>query len=237
MIKLTFKNLLFTAAFVLFICFFSGRSLVFADDLPPGVIVGDDNGIKADDNGNYFIEHKDIKPGITFKKKITISNYSQEKEPFNLRLKMIGDETSGEINLLEVMTVTLMFEGKEIYKGNLAGKPNMENVKLPLNLGKFKVGDTKLLEATFNVSADLPTEKWKKRSKADFYWVFYATKEDNPIDSKPPEKPRPPNTKPSSPLLPQTGEEWFFMIIGGIMGVFVVMISLIIAKKRRNKLI
>ncbi len=212
--------------------FFGGGSLAEANELPPGVIVGDDSGIKVSENGKYFIEHNDIKPGLTFTKKITISNYSQEPDAFDLRLDMKSDATEGQINLLEAISVTLELEGKTIYEGTLSGQSTDPKVTLPLYLGKYEVGDTKVLNATFKVASDLPKEEWKQPNKADFYWVFYATKEDEP-DPKP--KPKPdPEPKPDPIPLPKTGEEWGFVLMGVIIGVFIVMISMIVAKKRKS---
>lgn len=250
MTKINRLNLRLVTLLGLFLCFFGWESLASASELPPGVIVGDNNGVTADIDGKYFIEHNNIQPGMTFKKAITISNYSQEPEPFYLRLAMKGDGFEGDVNLLEAITVTLTLEGNVIYEGNLSGKASDPTIKLPLYLGKYKVGDTKVLEANFKVSSDLPEESWKKANKADFFWGFYATKEDETIDSStepstepstsesttpPIITPKPP--KPKVPFLPQTGEEWSFVIMGMIIGVFVVMVSLIIAKKRRNRLI
>ncbi len=214
--------------------FFGGSSLAVASELPPGVIVGDDSGIKADVNGKYFIEHTDIKPGLTFTKDITISNYSQEKEPFDLRLDMESDTVEGALNLLEAINVTLELEGKQIYEGTLSGQPTDPTITLPLYLGKYDVGDTKVLKATFKVASDLPKEVWNQPNNADFYWGFQATREDEPAPKPDPDPTPKPDPKPTPIPLPQTGEEWGFVLMGVIIGVFIVMISLIVAKKRRS---
>ena len=220
-----FKYLLFGLSLYLF----GWSSLVVnASELPPGVVVGDDNGIKAQADGKYFIEHNNIKPGMTFEKNITISNYGQEETPFDLKMTMKKDQVTGDINLLEAITVTLVLEGKEIYKGDLTGKATDKTTKMPLDLGQYKVGDSKNLKATFVVSDDVPKEKWNKPNQADFYWGFYATKAKKKDDQKKEE-----DDDKKRGLLPKTGEQWALVIISALIGAVLIVLVLSEVKKRQ----
>ncbi|MBP1044238.1 LPXTG cell wall anchor domain-containing protein [Vagococcus sp. BWB3-3] len=209
--------------------FFGGASVLASTEvLPKGIIVGDDTGLKVGEDGKYFVEHTDIKPGLTFTKDITISNYAQKEGSYTLRMDMKEEKTSGAINLLEAITVKLELAGKVVYDGDLMGRPTSADYTLPIELGEYSQGETRQLKATFQVSTHYSVEEWEKPSEADFYWIFYATNESEPL--KPSKKPSP---KPKPPYLPQTGEEWRWLIIGFGIGLMSLTLSLYAIKRRQ----
>lgn len=197
--------------------------------LPSGVIIGDDTGLKVGDDGKYFIEHTDIKPGLTFKKEISISNYSQEEGDFDLKLDMKVSDSKGKVDLLKAISVRIELEGKLIYEGDLTGTPTGKSAKPPIDLGHYQVGDMRTLIATFRVSNDLPKSDWEKASSADFFWVFYGTRPT--VKPKPKPDPIPPILK---KILPKTGEDWRNVLIGMCVGIVLVCLLLIIAKRRQT---
>lgn len=216
----------------LLLCYFGWETSVSADAdvLPPGVIIGDDSGIKVGEDGKYLIEHTDIKPGLQFNKQLTISNYSQEDGAFDVKLDMKSDKVSGQVNLLEAIEVTLTLENKVIYQGNLAGVATDPSQTLPLSLGTYEVGEMGTLDAAFTVADTLPETAWQKKNTADFYWVFYVTRSAEP-------KPKPPVSPKKKPLLsflPQTGEEWHYVLIGICVGILLVCLVLIQLKRHQT---
>lgn len=200
------------------------------ETLPKGLIVGDDKGIQVGDDGKYFVEHTDIRPGLTFTKEITISNYAKEGA-YTLRMDMKKRQTSGDLDLLTAMTLTLRINQTVIYEGDLAGTPSHSKYTLPLALGTYATGETGQLTATFTVSDEYPEDMWKKANTADFYWVFYGTNETEPS--------QPIKSTPNLPRilgkLPQTGEEWRLVLIGVGIGLLVVSLVLGLSKKRQTK--
>lgn len=196
-----------------------------AEGLPEGVIIGDDSGLKVGEDGKYFIEHTDIRPGLVFEKKISISNYSQTPGVFRLQLEMKRDKTSGEIDLMEAIQVTLKQDGKSIYTGDLTG-----NGKQVIDLGNFKTGQQGTLDATFTVRDIFPKEQWRKKNSADFHWIFYGTNETESTNSKPKKV----LVLPLIGKLPQTGEDMRNVLMGIIIGLLLIILVLVIRKKRQE---
>ncbi|WP_429964929.1 LPXTG cell wall anchor domain-containing protein [Enterococcus sp. AZ072] len=227
-----------------------------AKALPPGMVIGDSDGMYATSEGEYYIDLIGILPGEVYEKEITIRSLDLE-EPFSLGMLVEEIESSGSVDWKNHITLTLILDGKEIYQGPLLGDVSRDWSKIPLELGVCTYGTDKLMHATFTVDADLTNENLKTRSTLDFIWTFVGTK-DHPKDPTPPTKPTKP-TEPSAPeeptipstsnssgklpitdqgtpttrkLLPQTGEELVYLFLTGLL---LVLIVLFLWKKRREE--
>lgn len=192
--------------------------------LPPGLIIGDDSGITADKNGEYFIEATDMKPGDKFVKEISIRNL-EEKKPFFLYLQVTPLENDGGLNLFEKVHLIIKYKDEVLYEGNLGGKGNIDISAERLEIGRFEYGDSEVIEATFSLPANIPGEYFLKPNFANIQWDFVARQDE--YEQEKPEGPK--------GLLPQTGEEWRNAIYRICAGLFLIAIFLFLLKKRRKK--
>ena len=224
--------------------------------LPPGVVIGDAEGIYATSEGEYYIDLVDILPGESYKKDITIRSLDLE-EPFSLGLLVEEVSSSGSVLWKDHITLTLVLDGKEIYQGPLLGNGEFDWSKTPLELGVCKYGTDKILQATFTLDSHLTSEDLREQSKVEFYWTFVGTKDQQPIkptepstsDSSTPTVPSDsssgagrgtlpaagggtPSVPSSGKRLPQTGEQVVYMFLTGML---LVLIVLFLWKKRREE--
>ena len=224
-----------------------------AKELPPGMVIGDSEGMYATSEGEYYIDLVDILPGDVYEKEITIRSLDLE-EPFSLGMLVEKVDSTGSVAWENHITMILTLDGKEIYQGPLLGEANRDWTKIPLELGVCKYGTDKLLVAEFKVDSTLTNENLREKSTLNFYWTFVGTK-DQPTEPTKPTEPSTPiePTKPVEPtvpsssgnlpstgagtptnrkLLPQTGEQLVYMFLTGLL---LVMIALFLWKKRREE--
>ncbi|MHC5375424.1 LPXTG cell wall anchor domain-containing protein [Enterococcus sp. LJL120] len=229
------KLILFFMVSLLLSFGFAGRA--HAETLPPGFLVGDDTGIQVGTEGEYFIVNNNITPGQTFSRTITLSNYSTDDGDFALKLVMNPNdedhqpEMNGELNLLEVISVKLTYQGQVIYQGTIDGNgtPVANQRQQPIDLGTLEVGEVRNIQADFTVSSEYPDTSWREISKVDFYWLFFANREPGSTVT---------STTPSLPptgKLPQTGEDWRNVLLGMVAGFILIGIALIVLKKRKDE--
>lgn len=240
------KMLIF-CIFMLF-TFIGSADAANAASLPPGFLVGDDTGLQAGADGEYFIVNNDIVPGTSFSRTITLSNYSKKDGDFSINLVMNPEddehvpETAGAVDLLEAVSVTLTYQGKKIYEGPINGEgvPIANQKKAPLSLGTLEIGEVRNIQAEFVVSDEYPKEAWQKVNSVDFYWLFYASREKTTPSTSEPGGSGPSTTQSSSspsPIgkLPQTGEDWRYVLLGMIAGLVLITMALVVAKKKQSK--
>lgn len=242
----------------LVVCFILGLGFgtvsFAAKALPPGVVIGDAEGVYSSPEGEYYIDLDNILPGEVYEKQITIRSLDVE-EPFSLGLLVEPVSSTGSIKWEDHIDVTLTLDGKELYQGPLLGDGSFDWVKTPLTLGVCKYGSDQILDAVFTIDKNLSLEEFKEDSELKFYWTFVATK-DQPVD---PVRPTTPTTssepapvpsessRPSLPStvgvptetptdsgkrLPQTGEQLVYMFMSGLL---LVLIALFLWKKRREE--
>nr|WP_207701448.1 LPXTG cell wall anchor domain-containing protein [Enterococcus sp. 665A]MBO1339028.1 LPXTG cell wall anchor domain-containing protein [Enterococcus sp. 665A] len=230
---------------------FGGQVIVeAAKALPPGMVIGDSDGMYATSDGEYYVDLVGILPGEVYEKEITIRSLDLE-EPFSLGMLVEEIESSGSVAWKNHITLTLVLDGKEIYHGPLLGDFNRDWSKTPLKLGICTYGTDKIMQATFTVDGSLTNEDMKSKSTLDFIWTFVGTKDQLadpilPTEPVPPTKPTLPSTSSSSgklpvtgqrnptnhKLLPQTGEELVYLFLTGLL---LVLIVLFLWKKRREE--
>ena len=188
--------------------------------LPPGFLIGDQDGISLDEHGRYYVELLGVLPGEVYRKTITIQNYETSGThvatgvPYRLHMTAEPVSKRGPLDLFDEVDVVLKLDGALIYEGSISGYGAPDMSVTPLDLGEYAVGDRAILEATFTVSATLPPHP--EISEAIFHWAFYASRT---VEVQP----------------PQTGvlETFQFLLpVGGVLLLFGV---LVILKKRREQ--
>lgn len=229
--------------------FFAGPStVVAANTLPPGMVIGDSEGLYATSDGEYYIDLVDLLPGEKYEKEITIRSLDLE-EPFSLGLLVEEVESKGSINWKQHIEVRLVLDGKEIYQGPLLGDGSFDWTQTPLELGVCEYGTDKILTAAFTVDSGLTNEDYKDESHLYFYWTFVGTKDQptEPTEPTKPQEPTVPGVSSSEELpktgtalpatdsgkrLPQTGEQLVYQFLSGLL---LVLIALFLWRKRREE--
>lgn len=199
---------------LLLLSLFVGPSQVSAKELPPGLVIGDQQGFYATSEGEYFIELDNVLPGETYTKTITIRNVDL-KEGFEVFLQPRAGTGEGPINFEEVTTVQLTQDGTTLYEGGLLKSETVDWENKPLSLGIYESGGESVLKATFTVDKNLGLKDYKTSSNYTFYWVFTAQAKEATVATTDSTGKKPilikPKTTPKDPILgwlPKTGEEW-----------------------------
>lgn len=228
-----------------------------AKALPPGMVIGDSDGMYATSEGEYYIDLVDILPGDTFEKEITIRSLDLE-EPFSLGMLVQKEKQSGVIDWNDYITMTLILDGKEIYQGPLLGDGSFDWSKTPLELGVCKYGTDKLMKAQFTVDTKLTNEHYREDNILTFHWTFVGTK-DQPTEptteptsdsstspttssgSSTPTSPSsqqggtPKSSSGSGKQYPRTGEDVRDALYKFLVGILIVLIVLFLWKKKREE--
>ena len=219
------KWLLLVLCLCLVFVAFSGATVLRAAaavSLPSGVLIGDQDGIRVDAQGNYYIDARGLNPGDVIHKTVTIQNLSQNdstpegKVPYMITMTAEALLSQGPVDLLDKVQLVLKLDGRTIYTGRVRGNgaPNM--VDRALDLGTYSVGDRRVLDITLTVDPDIKISE--KKSEADFKWKFYAY--------------RAYNTDP-----PKTGlieDDWMYLLpMAGALFLFVFLVTT--KEKRKQK--
>lgn len=232
------KRLLFLVLYsfsCIFITFTSGTLLAVASQtLPPGVVIGDETGISASSEGEYYVDLPNVLPGESYEKTITIRSMDV-KEPFELGIVVTPDSSKGVIDFNKQIKLTLSLDEKNIYQGPLLGNGEFDWTVQPLILGVCEYGKDQILTAVFEVDKDLTLADYKEDSQLLYHWTFVATKnQPKPIDSKDSSSPLPTKVKPKG-MFPMTGEEIKNLIYKTLAGLLLVLIAILLWKKRKEE--
>lgn len=221
--------------FSVFMTFTSGTLVAVASHpLPLGVVIGDETGVSASSEGDYYVDLPNVLPGERYKKTITIRSMDV-KEPFELGILVTPESTKGVIDFDKLVTLTLSLDGKTLYQGPLLGNGEFDWTVQPLLLGTCEYGKDQILTAVFEVDKDLTVEEYKEESQLLYHWTFIATKN----RSKPSEK-----TDSSSVvsdkakrkgIFPMTGEEIKNLIYKTLAGLLLVLIAILLWNKRNGE--
>ena len=207
-----------------------------ASALPSGMVVGDDQGIQVQSDGSYLVDVRDVEPGKKWETKITAINLERDI-PYRLTM-YISEPTlvEGSLDLSEAIHMRLVYDGEEVYNGPLSGKSNLvnlQNQQAPLDLGVFESGQTRTLEAYFELDGEKYTNKdFVVKNIVENIWYFKAVKATNVPDTSTP------NTGDHSIIddikgvFPSTGEEWRYALLFICIGLFLTVSALLILKYR-----
>ncbi|WP_086314149.1 hypothetical protein A5821_001736 [Enterococcus sp. 7F3_DIV0205] len=217
-----------------FITFTSGTLLAVASQtLPPGVIIGDETGISASSEGEYYVDLPNVLPGESYEKTITIRGMDI-KEPFELGILVTPESAKGAIDFDKQITLTLSIDDKQLYQGPLLGNGKFDWSIQPLIVGTCEYGKDQILTAVFEVDKDLTLADYREESQLLYHWTFVATKNqskssDTTDSSSSFEKPK------SKGLFPMTGEEIKNLIYKTLAGLLLVLIAILLWKKRKDE--
>lgn len=186
--------------------------------LPPGILIGDQEGIAVDGNGYYYIDARGLMPGDVIQKVVTIQNLDRSETPeakYPYTITMMTEElfAKGPVDLLDKVQLVLKLDGAVIYEGRSRGDGTPNMTQQPLNLGTYNLGDRKTLDITLTVDADMEINK--EKSETDFRWLFYAYRDV-------------PSAPPKTGVLDKYG---YFLPIGGVLLLLAILVPL---KKRRD---
>ena len=152
---------------------FSGMtaSAAATTDLPAGLLIGDNSGIKAGVDGTYFIDAPNVQPGDVITKTLTILN----TEPYSYAVTMtvLPLTETGPVALLDEVTLKLTMDGKILYDGRVRGTDGIDMTKNALDLGTFSSGQQKNLYITLTVGSQMAVPPGTT-SDATYQWNFYA---------------------------------------------------------------
>ena len=232
------KRLLFLVLYsfsCIFITFTSGTLLAVANQtLPPGVVIGDETGISASSEGEYYVDLPNVLPGESYEKTITIRSMDV-KEPFELGILVTPESTKGVIDFDKQINLTLSLDGKKIYQGPLLGNGEFDWTVQPLILGTCEYGKDQILTAIFEVDKDLTLADYQEESQLLYHWTFVATKnQPKTTDTKESSSPLPGKAKPKG-MFPMTGEEIKNLIYKILAGLLLVLIAILLWKKRKEE--
>ncbi|MFV0400379.1 MAG: hypothetical protein ACK5LX_07130 [Oscillospiraceae bacterium] len=167
---------------------------------PDCLVLADDKGISVNDEGEYFIDAKDLKPGDRICTTFTFMNLSQDDKWFELYIQTEPVSKQGPVNLFEEVELTInMTEGAWPFKGcyfrgNLngegysdfsrarGGKVNMA-YEYGLQLGWYPAQTHGVFQIELRL--DPKMKVYNEKSEAIFKWRFIAN------EYVPPEPPEP----------------------------------------------
>lgn len=204
---------------------------VLAKSLPAGVVIGDDTGLYATSEGDYFVDLPNVLPGEEYEKVLTIRSLDIEK-PFELGLLVEPLSQTGAIDFSEYLRMTLILGDKILYEGPLLGDGSFDWKVDPLVIGTCRYGEDQILKAHFTVSNNLSTEDFAEESELQYKWTFIGTKKPEGTEES---KDKPIIPKDKNGLLPKTGEEIKNAMYKVLVGCLLILIVLLLWKKRKEK--
>lgn len=229
------KNVLFLVLF--FICALGLAPVIsMAQELPPGMVIGDNKGLNATSKGEYHVNVTDVLPGKKWH--TTISMVNMEKDsPYHLTMLISPATVSGSLDLSKAIHMTLTYKGTVVYDGPASGISETKNLQTtPFDLGVFSAGDSRALEVDYSLSGEYTNKDFVQKNVMDNVWTYYAVKTTKPSDSTEPSDPTSSGgtTKPVG-RFPSTGEQVKQGMIILCLGLFLVLIVLLIWKKKKNE--
>ena len=219
------------------VCLFVKSVYAANDNLPSGVLIGDDKGFRVEKDGNYLIEAKDLRPGSKFTRTISVGNYSEKDTgPMLIDMKMNYDKykpiIKGKENLLKVTQVKFKANSKEVYQGSLdfSGVKDKRDKTKPIKISSLKAGESATLTADFEIPEDVDESKWLTPNSVEFVLEFSARRDPSKITE--PEETKKPGL---AGILPKTGEELAFLLLGIAIGFLLIILALRVFIQNREK--
>jgi LPXTG-motif cell wall-anchored protein len=185
---------------VLGVLFHSFPSQGYAEDLE---LIGKDIGLVVEPRNTRLFDLTNLNPGDRKSAKLTIKN--SYNKPFNLymRAEKIGDKLEGGVDLFDLLSITVVLRGEEIYKG-----PIKDFAESNILLGKIRSGDIEKLVATIYLPGPETRNEYQGK-EVEVKWIFIAESLSPPDeDDDKPDKPieildkEPPKGEPEVPEHP-----------------------------------
>lgn len=198
----------------------------FAENVPSGIIIGDERGLRIEKNGEYLINIDNVMPGKSWEKTISIVNM-EESSLYNLDFMISQTTASGSLDLSKALQMIMTYRGEVIYSGPASGISKNKNLQVtPENLGTFVGGDSRALNVKFSLSGEYTNEDFSEKNIFECVWTFTAVKKEMSQKIS--------NDKKIKKLLPMTGEQIRQVIVFFCLGLFFILIILLGWKARQT---
>ena len=206
------------ASLLLFILLLSTVIPVYADAKLKKLYFEQQNGTmvwNADkgSNGNWFMSFTNMVPGESYQDSLVIENGSSKTYELYFQIVPL-EQAELKDELLEKIQMTIMQDGKQIYKGNATGEPGTKDLQNIVPLGTYTPAKESTLVVELTLDGDIGLEYCDLLTQID--WKFMVKEK---VDSKkdtPVTEIKPPKTGDTT----NTGL-WIFVVIGSmtVMGV------------------
>lgn len=200
-----------------------------AQELPSSLLIGDNEGIKVQNNGEYFVNVTDVMPGKSWYKKLTIQN-TEKDVPYSLTLQISPAKVSGILDLSKAIQMKLTYEGKIVYEGPASGINDTQNLQqTPLSLGTFASGDKRTFEVEYSLSEKYTSKDFEVKNTMENVWTFSAIKKKSSLPST--------GGNTNKPLgnLPMTNEQLKSGMVIGLLLLGLWAILLILRKRTQQR--
>lgn len=206
------------ASLLLFILLLSTVIPVYADAKVKKLYFEQQNGTmvwNADkgSNGNWFISFTNMVPGESYQDSLVIENGSSKTYELYFQIVPL-EQAELKDELLEKIQMTIMQDGKQIYKGNATGEPGTKDLQNIVPLGTYTPAKESTLVVELTLDGDIGLEYCDLLTQID--WKFMVKEK---VDSKK-------DTSVTEIKPPKTGDTtntglWIFVVIGSmtVMGV------------------
>ena len=163
-------------------------------------------------NGNWFMSFTNMVPGESYQDNLVIENGSSKTYELYFQIVPL-EQAELKDELLEKIQMTIMQDGKQIYKGNATGEPGTKDLRNIVPLGTYTPAKESTLVVELTLDGDIGLEYCDLLTQID--WKFMVKEK---VDSK--------DTPVTEIKPPKTGDTtntglWIFVVIGSmtLMGV------------------
>ncbi len=143
---------------------------------PPGFLIGDTDGIRVTNAGEYYIYATDMEAGDVIKKTLVLTNTEDSTYSLTMTAKPLFQ--TGPIELLDKIHLRLILDGEEIYSGRVYGDGGINMIQNALQLGTYSYEDMRTLQIELVLDKTLPPSMFMQKSVAEIRWIFYAIKKE-----------------------------------------------------------
>lgn len=164
-------------------------------------------------NGNWFMSFTNMVPGESYQDSLVIENGSSKTYELYFQIVPL-EQAELKDELLEKIQMTIMQDGKQIYKGNATGEPGTKDLQNIVPLGTYTPAKESTLVVELTLDGDIGLEYCDLLTQID--WKFMVKEK---VDSKK-------DTSVTEIKPPKTGDTtntglWIFVVIGSmtVMGV------------------
>lgn len=113
--------------------------------LPEKLVVLDENGQSASENGEYFFIVENMQAGLTYTKNIQLMNLRDDAS-YKISFRAEPLTKSGEIDLENECSCEISIDGETVYSGKVTGEGTPDIRDNALSLGNFEPGESHVMK-------------------------------------------------------------------------------------------
>ena len=113
--------------------------------LPEKLVVLDENGQSASENGEYFFVVENMQAGLTYTKNIQLMNLRDDAS-YKISFRAEPLTKSGEIDLENECSCEISIDGETVYSGKVTGEGTPDIRDNALSLGNFEPGESHVMK-------------------------------------------------------------------------------------------